>query len=305
MNKTISVVIRTKNEVKYIAKALELITNQSMKPLDIIVIDSGSTDGTVEIIKQWRDVKLIQIPAAEFTFGSSLNMGFEAAKGELVASISAHAFPCNCYWLESLVKHFDNPDVAGIYGKQVPQPDAWPPVQRDYLECYYDQLLIQSNPDNSKDRTFSNANSAIRRQCWEKHKFDENLAGCEDVEWAWVMLKLGYKIIYEPSASVYHSHNEPLGKLFKRCYRESIALKELYDNEISLISTFRSCLASIKADFKFILRNKLDYRWLLRVPFYRLIAKYGAIKPYISLTLSTPLMLWQSQPRSKSSNSAN
>jgi len=305
MNVNISVVIRTKNEAKYIAEALELITNQSVKSLEIIVVDSGSTDGTVEIVKQWRDVKLIEMSAAEFTFGRSLNIGFEAAKGEVVASISAHAFPCNCYWLENLVKHFDSPDIAGVYGKQLPQPDAWPPVQRDYLECYHEQLLIQSNPDNSKDRTFSNANSAIRRQCWEKHKFDEKLTGCEDVEWAWAILKLGYKIIYEPQASVYHSHNEPLGKLFKRCYRESIALKELYDNEISLISTFRSWLASIKADFKFILRNKLDYRWLLRVPFYRLIAKYGAIKPYISLTLSTPLMLWQSQPRSKSSNSAN
>lgn len=178
-------------------------------------------------------------------------------------------------------------------------------MQRDYLNFYGEQLRIQTNPNNSKDRIFSNANSAIRRQSWEKRKFDEKLTGCEDIEWAWAMLKLGYKVIYEPVAGVYHSHNEPLNKLFKRSYRESLALKELYNNERSLNDAFMSWLRSTRADLKFIIKNKLDYRWLLRVPLYRLVARYGGIKPYISFTLSKPLMLWQSKAKSKSSNFPN
>ncbi|NJN12563.1 MAG: glycosyltransferase [Richelia sp. RM1_1_1] len=305
MNVTISVVIRTKNEAKDIGKCLELITNQSVKPLDIIVVDSGSTDGTVEIVKQWQNVKLIEMPAAEFTFGRSLNIGFEAAKGDVVLSISAHAFPCDEYWLKNLGQHFNDSQVAGVYGRQLPQPDAWPPVQRDYLDFYKEQLRIQTNPDNLKDRIFSNANSAIRRQCWEKRKFDEQLTGSEDTEWAWAMLQLGYKIIYEPTAGVYHSHNEPLNKLFKRSYRESLANKQISNNERTLSNALIGWLSSTKADFKFIVTNKLDYRWFLWVPLYRFVAEYGEIKPYILFSFSNPLILWQSQPQSKSSNSSN
>lgn len=281
MNNTISVIIRTKNEAKDIGKCLELIKNQSFQPLDIILVDSGSTDGTVEIVKQWQDVKIIEMPASEFTFGRSLNIGFEAAKGDVVISISAHAFPCDKYWLENNLKHFDNLDVAGVYGKQVPHPDAWPPVQREYLSFYGEKLRVQTDPDNSRDHIFSNANSAIRRQCWEKRKFDEQLTGSEDMEWAWAMLKLGYKIIYEPAAGVYHSHNEPLNKLFKRSYREALAIKEIYNNERTLGDAFMSWLRITKADMMFIINNKSDYRWLLRVPFYRLAAQCGGIKPYI------------------------
>ena len=305
MSNTISVVIRTKNEAKDIGKCLELIKNQSGQPLDIILVDSGSTDGTLEIVKQWQDVKIIEMPASEFTFGRSLNIGFEAAKGDVIASISAHAFPCDEYWLENNLKHFDNPDVAGVYGKQVPHLDAWPPVQREYLSFYGEQLRTQTDPDNSRDHIFSNANSAIRRHCWEKRKFDEQLTGSEDMEWAWAILKLGYKIIYEPAAGAYHSHNEPLNKIFKRSYREALALKQIYNNERSLGDVLMSWLRITKADMKFILKNKLDYRRLKRVPINRLAAQSGGLKNYISINFSKTIISKQSKHKSKSSNSPN
>lgn len=286
MSITTSILIRTKNEAQYISKTLRLVTNQSSKLKDIVVVDSGSTDETVNIVKQWSDVKLIQIQPEEFTFGRSLNIGFKATEGEIVVPLSAHAFPCNQYWLQNLVKHFDDPEVAGVYGKQVPQPDAWPSVQRD-LTFYGDQLRIQTNPDSPREHFFSNANAAIRRKYWEKQCFDETLTGCEDREWTRAMLRLGYKVIYEPEAAVYHSHNEPLFQVYQRTYREALAFQSIYKEKMSLHHALRKWHRSVLADIRFILQNGKAYEWILRTPIYRLFWIYGQLKP------SLPAPMWK------------
>jgi rhamnosyltransferase len=276
---TASILIRTKNEAPFIGKALELISNQSFTPHEIIVVDSESTDNTVEIVRSWQGVRLIEMPAREFTFGRSLNLGFEIATGDIVISISAHAFPSSEHWLKNLMQHFENPQVAGVYGRQIPQADAWPPVQREYLSYYKDQPRIQTNPEEPSDRVFSNANSAIRYSCWQQHHFDEMLTAVEDQEWAWSMLKLGYHIVYEPDAVVYHSHNESLQKVMQRNYRETIALNTLYNREVSIWRALKVWFKSVQADIRYILQNQQDYRWLFRVPVYRAAAVYGCLKP--------------------------
>jgi len=289
MSITTSILIRTKNEAQDISKTLRLVTSQSLKPNDIVVVDSGSTDETVNIVKQWSDVKLIQIQPEEFSFGRSLNIGFKATEADIVIALSAHAFPCNQYWLQNLVKHFDDPEVAGVYGKQVPQPDAWPPIQRD-LAFYGDQLRIQTNPDSPREHCFSNANSAICRKCWEKQCFDETLTGSEDWEWARAMLRLGYKIIYEPEAAVYHSHNEPLFKVYQRAYREALAFQSIYQDKMSLHYALGKWRRSVLADIRFILQNGKAYEWILRAPIYRLFLIYGLLKPSLPASVGESLV---------------
>jgi rhamnosyltransferase len=275
---TVSIVIRTKNEAEYIGKNLELISSQSLKPHEIIVVDSGSTDGTVEVVEQWENVRLIHMPPSEFTFGGSLNLGCKAATGDIIVSISAHAFPCDLDWLANLTRPFEDPKVAGVYGQQVPQPDAWPPVQRNYY-CYYsNQPRVQTDPQSEADRAFSNANSAIRRTCWEIHPFDESLTAAEDHQWAWSMLKLGYHIVYMPQASAYHSHNESFAKLSHRSYRETLASNLLYNRELSLYRGLRNWYRWTVADIKFILETQQDPKWVLKVPFYRAAEAYGCLR---------------------------
>lgn len=276
---TASILIRTKNEAKDLPKALELIREQSIAPLDIIVVDSGSTDGTVEIVKQQRDIQLIEIKPEDFTFGGSLNIGCEAAQGDVVISLSAHAFPRDRDWLKNFLKHFDDPQVAGVYGKQLPQREAWPPVQRDYQEFYGDRPRLQTQFDRVYDHTFSNANSAIRLQCWQKHPFNETLSANEDQEWARSMLKLGYKIVYEPEAAAYHSHNEPLLKVYQRTYREALAAKLIYGKKMTLRAALETWYRSVSQDISFVLKNSRDREWLWRSPFYRLFWTYGYLRP--------------------------
>ena len=296
MNPKISILIRTKNEAKDIAKTLDLVVEQSLQPDEIIVVDSGSTDGTIELVQQRPDIRLLTMRPEDFTFGRSLNVGFANTRAELVIALSAHAFPCDRHWLTHLVQPFADPHVAGVYGKQVPHPDAYPPVERDYRSFYSDQPRVQTNPNELNDRVFSNANAAIRRQCWEKRPFDEALSGCEDVEWAWAILSLGEKIIYAPEAAVYHSHNESLQQVYKRTYRETLALQALYGYDMGLRDAWKSWHQSVLADWQFILQNGNDRQWLLRSPLYRLFWTYGYLSPSLPAALWKPLSKrWQRQ----------
>lgn len=288
MNVRTSVLIRTKNEAKDIAKTLALVRDQSLPPDEIIVVDSGSTDETVKIVQQQRDVRLLTMRPEDFTFGRSLNLGCAATDADIIVMLSAHAFPCNRDWLNQLMQPFADPHVAGVYGKQAPHADAYPPVERDYRSFYDDRPCVQTSHD-SGDRAFSNANAAIRRECWAKRPFNETLSGCEDVEWAAAMLSLGNTIIYAPTAAVYHSHNEPLRQVYQRTYREALALHTLYGHEMGLRDAWKTWYNAVKADWQFILQQDKNRQWLLRSPLYRLFWTYGYLKPSLPAAFWKPL----------------
>src|SRR5574339_316268 len=112
-----SIVIRAYNEEKHIGRLLEGIRHQTLKDVEVILVDSGSTDSTVEIAESYG-AHIVRIPSEEFTFGRSLNNGIQAATGELVVIASAHVYPVYPDWLESLLRPFADPDIALTYGKQ-------------------------------------------------------------------------------------------------------------------------------------------------------------------------------------------
>ena len=273
----ISIVLRTKNEGKLLGKTLDLIRKQDYSPPpEVILVDSGSTDDTLAVASRQDGLRIVKIPGKEFTYGRSLNTGVRASGGDVIVALSAHAFPCGEHWLERLVSHFDDPKVAGVYGRQLPHDDAWPSVKRDYLEFYGQQLRIQSDADNPNDHCFSNSASAIRRSLWEKHPFDEELPYCEDREWARSMLMLGYKILYEPSAVVCHSHNESLLLVYRRCREEMLARKLLYQEQFdNNLRWYRIWARSVGADVSFIRGDGQRKKWFLWVLLYRLFWALG------------------------------
>lgn len=280
----ISIVLRTKNEGKLLGKTLDLIRKQDYSPPpEVILVDSGSTDDTLAVASRQDGLRIVKIPAKEFTYGRSLNTGVRASSGDVIVALSAHAFPCGEHWLERLVSHFDDPKVAGVYGRQLPHDDAWPSVKRDYLEFYGQQLRIQSDADNPNDHCFSNSASAIRRSLWEKHPFDEELPYCEDREWARSMLMLGYKILYEPSAVVCHSHNESLLLVYRRCREEMLARKLLYQEQFdNNLRWYRIWARSVAEDVSFIRGDGQRKKWFLWVLLYRLFWALGRSSHFLS-----------------------
>jgi rhamnosyltransferase len=228
-------------------------------------------------------VRLIETGAQEFSYGRSLNLGFEAASGEVIVALSAHAFPTDDNWLRHLLSHFNDGQVAGVYGRQLPHSDAWPPVKRDYLEFFGDSVRVQIDPDNVRDHCFSNAASAIRKDCWEIYRFNERLSYCEDWDWARVMLKRGFKIVYEPAAAVYHSHNESLLKVYRRCVKEAMARRSLYGagdwRDASWHHWLRIWKQSFFADSCFIRENHEDTKWIFWSLIYRFFWASGWSMP--------------------------
>lgn len=221
----ISVVIRACNEEKHIARLLEGIAQQSLKDLEIILVDSGSTDRTLEVASHYP-VQVVHIQPEEFTFGFSLNRGISQSHGDRIVFASAHVYPVYPDWLESLVAPFADSQVALTYGKQ----------RGNALNKFSEQQIFHHwYPDHSQHHQpypfCNNANAAVRRSLWEKQRYDETLPGLEDLEWAHRIMAQGFAISYVAEAEVVHVHEETPSAVYNRYRREAMAFKRLFPQE--------------------------------------------------------------------------
>lgn len=214
-----SVVIRSFNESEFIGDVLEAVLDQRYQDYEIILVDSGSTDGTLEIAESYVD-KIEFVAPHDFTFGHSCNVGCEVADGRFVSFLSAHAIPTDEEWLETLVENLrEDESVAMTYSNQMGASENKFPERRLFDQLFGDRRRRQEPPDYFAN----NASSAIRRDLWEEHSFDEYLTGHEDIEWAKYFMDRGFFVIYEPDACIYHIHDETWKQVYNRFEREAIA----------------------------------------------------------------------------------
>jgi len=194
----ISIIVRTKNEERWIGSCLEAIRKQTRTDWEVVLVDNESTDRTVPKALQYG-VRIVSVN--DFRPGAALNRGIEASRGDTIVCLSGHCIPVNEHWLGELVRDLDDETVAGIYGRQEPLAFTSDLDKRDLLITFGLDRRIQL-----KDSFFHNANSAFRRTTWERFPFDEKVTNIEDRLWASEVQRAGYKILYEPGASVYHYH---------------------------------------------------------------------------------------------------
>jgi len=212
-----TIVIRAKNESHDIGDTLAAVFDQSgVSEYDVIIIDSGSTDNTVEIARSFP-TRVIEIPADSFTYGRALNIGTRAATGDIVVALSAHSLPASNRWLAELLEPFRDPRVGGVYGRHIPRQNASGP---ELFGMRLSGVMSEKPRRQTRDMMFSNANGAFRRSLATLHPFDEKLPGAEDLAWADWVLRHNWVLYYQPTAAVYHSHGEPLGRLLRRMVRD-------------------------------------------------------------------------------------
>jgi len=212
-----AVVIRARNEARFIGQTLAAIVQPAaLQPRNVVVVDSGSTDGTLNIVRCFP-ISLIQIRPEEFTYGYALNLAAAETDADIVVSLSAHSTPAGSDWLRSLLEPFADPRVAGVYGRQLPRANATP---LDWLGMWLSGVLGDRPKLLDRRPLFSNANGAFRRALWLAYPFDEQVAGAEDIAWARRLQQHGYLIAYQPTAAVYHSHGEPLITHLRRASRD-------------------------------------------------------------------------------------
>lgn len=211
-----SIIIRAKNEGRFLAETLDALFSQQEKDHEVILVDSGSTDDTVVIAERYH-LQVIRIRPEEFTYGYALNLGMRAASGEFLISLSAHSLPVNDRWLDGAIAGFSDSSVAGVYGRQLPRPDASP---ADIFGMKISGVMSTKPNRLTSGMGFSNANGAVRRAVWQKLPFDERLSGAEDLAWARTAHRHGYAVAYQPKMAVYHSHRESVPKLLRRLWHD-------------------------------------------------------------------------------------
>jgi len=275
MNKpTISIIIRTLNEEKYLDQLLFGIKKQKAAPEhEIIVIDSGSTDNTLLIASKYN-CKILHITKEDYSFGKSLNQASDHASGKYLVFISGHCIPKNDDWLKLLIDPLRNGSVDYSYGRQLGGADTY------WSEK---QILLKYFPDHDKipQSGFycNNANSAILRAKWEKFKFDEQLTGLEDLALAKKLYLEGSNIGYVAQAEVYHLHHENWSQVKRRFEREALALREICPEVIiKRRDAFRYFLIGIYQDIIANLPHSLALKRLLNSVCYRYHQFSGSYK---------------------------
>jgi glycosyltransferase involved in cell wall biosynthesis len=270
---TCSVVIRAFNEEKHLGKLLSGLKCQTIQPSQVILIDSGSTDTTVEIAKK-EGVQVVSIRPEDFSFGRSLNLGISKATSEYIVICSAHVYPVYPDWLEKLLEPFADLKIALTYGKQRGADTSHFAEQQIFLHWYPEQTdLHQSHP------FCNNANAAIRKPLWDVHPYHEDLPALEDLEWAKWAHDQGLGIAYVKDAEVIHVHNETWDGVLNRYRREGMAFKHIYPNEnFYLWDMFHSWFQNVFSDFHAAstshkmagnLRNIIRFRWMQSLGTYR------------------------------------
>lgn len=213
-----SVVIRSFNEAEHIGDVLSAVDDQDYSDFEIILVDSGSTDGTLEIAEEYVDTIEFVAPK-NFTFGYSCNVGCNAASGDFISFLSAHAIPTDAQWLGTMVENLRDDEVAMTYSNQVGANETKFSEKRLFNELFPEERKRQTPPEYFAN----NASSAIKKELWEDHQFNEYLTGHEDIEWTKHFMDKGYVVVYEPDACIYHIHDETWEQIYHRFEREAVA----------------------------------------------------------------------------------
>ncbi|MDO8748754.1 MAG: glycosyltransferase [Candidatus Omnitrophota bacterium] len=304
MSPYVSIIIPTKNAGSRFDLILKrILASRAPFSYEIIVVDSGSIDGTKRLISNYS-IKLIEIAPSSFSHGGARNIGAENAQGEILVYLSQDALPKDENWLTNLTVGFNDPDVAGIFGRQIPN-DGASALERFFLEYIYpDYRIVKDSvkPRNCtlQDIFFSDVNSAIRKSEWKENRFKDSLIMSEDQAWAKDMLMKNKKILYEPTAIVYHSHNYTIRKVIMRNFDSGLSLKDILDAPFKRNLLYE--VRYIKSALRHFFKNNL-YRYFAIFPFYEffrllgfLVGRYSRLLPlWLKKALSQNKAYWQKE----------
>lgn len=206
-----SVIVRARDAERTIERTLSALRSQTV-PVEIILVDSGSTDGTLAIARRHCD-RLLEIPPAEFTFGHALNVGAGVAAAPIHFALSAHCAPAKGDWIERSLSHYGRSEVAATGGYRAPGPAG----QTGLVLQDMAQLLAYPYWG------YSNTAGSWRSEVWERFRFDETVETAEDREWSWRVLGAGWAIAMDPELEVVSSHrrDQGLAHFYRRQRNES------------------------------------------------------------------------------------
>lgn len=219
----VSIVLRSFNEAWALRDTLPALTAQNYRNWELIAFDSGSSDGSVELIRAAKPQHFVQLLPHEYRPGRVLNQGMKLARGDRVIFLNADATPQSADWLGPLVAALADPQVAAVFGRQIPRPDCAAAFARDYERCFGE------NRESARwDHFFSMVSSGLRRDVWSRRGFRETMQYSEDDEYTRWCRAEGYRIAYCGDSVVMHSHNYTPRQAYQRSFGEAWALADVW-----------------------------------------------------------------------------
>ena len=251
----VSIILRSFNEGWALRQTLPALRHQDYGPWELIVFDSGSTDGSVELIRQANPRHFLQLQPHQYNPSRVLNQGMELAACERVVFLNADATPQGPGWLRPLVRALADRETAAVFGRQVPRPDCRAVFAHDYERCF--------GPHRESVRWphfFSMASSGLRKDIWAKRRFLEKMQYSEDDEYTRWCRAQGYRVVYCPESVAMHSHNYTREQAYKRSFGEARALAAVWTGRPREVNWPRTVLLGwlndLRRDTLFCLRRR-------------------------------------------------
>ena len=271
MSEPVLVVVRCLNDAWVVGETLAAIFVQREVEPRVVAIDSGSTDGSVEILHGFP-LTLLEIPKGSYIPGRVLNLGMRQGSEPFVAFVNSDCTPQHDTWLIRLIEPMHGDErVAAVYGRQVARPDAHPLVAFDYERGFGD-----GREAATWRHFFSMASSAVRRTVWQEHPFDEEIRYSEDVLWSWQRRQEGWRIAYAGDSVAMHSHNYTLAEMRRRFAGEGRADARIFPREtlaVGLVGgVLRPWVGAVVRDAAWCLRGR-HWRALAASPVQRLVQR--------------------------------
>ena len=244
-SKKVSIVIPTLNAGPGFEDLLEKISVQEGNfDREVLVVDSGSTDGTDELARRYGAI-VHQISKAEFNHGATRNLGISLARGEYVILTVQDAVPFDERWMAAMVENLERDErVVGVYGRQIPHPDSSALTRvlvnnlataglerREHFAGGPEQYRKMPPVKRRRLAAFDNVSSCLRRSVWKEMPFEKTNFG-EDIRWGKRVVEAGYKTVYEPRSAVFHSHERGAVYDLRRYYVDQRVLRELFGLEL-------------------------------------------------------------------------
>jgi rhamnosyltransferase len=290
-----SVIIPTKNPGEHFHRVLDAVLRQTTDfAFEVLVIDSGSTDGTVEYVQQMREPRLHlhTIPPASYGHGKTRNLAISLTQGEYAVLITHDALPAHTGWLAAMVAAADaDPAIAGVFGRHLAYPSANPFTAHELVVHFegFNRTPVVWKADAErycKDmgyrqflHFFSDNNALVRRSVWDVCPYPD-VDFAEDQIWAQRIIEAGYKKAYAHEGTVFHSHDYSLVERLQRSFDESFAFEKLFGYVLcpSIWTALRSATGITRRDLRHA-REKGLWRThslrVLRAPFDNLMRTLG------------------------------
>ncbi len=291
---SVSIVIPAKNGRPLVAGCLDGVMNQDYDgDVEVLVVDSGSTDGSLEDYAKYPSVRVHHIHPAAFDHGDTRNLGAGMTSGEAIVFLVQDAEPVGPHWLRDLVSNLDDPQVAGAFSRILPRPYAGPLVQRgcegdlcygtERVEARMESPATWAALDPHSLRVqcnFNDVSSVVRRSVWERMPLVRGMFG-EDIRFARSAIEAGWTIVFDPRSEVLHSHEYEAKTVFARTK---------VDAEMNMMFLGRPCIHSLRDAFVMTGRSWKDDRrflaseglpmgerlkWTALSPIYHFMEFYG------------------------------